>query len=81
MVLVFKDKKGKKKIIGYPRSQSHAFTIMTDYCLNNNLKVKYYRMTTRDKGNGLIITTFDFGSHTEFFYMADSKYEKELMKK
>jgi len=81
MVLVFKNSKGKRKVVGYPKDNNRAFNIMNDYCLKNNLKVKYYRMWNRDWGNDKRVTIFDFGSHTEFFYMADEQYEKELLHK
>ena len=81
MVLVFKNNKGKRKVVGYPKNNSEAFEMMNDYCSKNNLKVKYYRVCARDQGNGKIVTTFDFGNHTEFFYMADEQYEKELLQK
>lgn len=80
MILIFKDYKGKRKVVGNPHSQSQAFSIMNKYCLNNNKKIKYYRMCAKDWGNDIMITTFDFGSHSEFFYLADEKYKKELMK-
>lgn len=79
MVLVFKNNKGKRKVIGYPKGNGEAFDMMNNYCLKNNLKVKYYRMIAKDWGNDNIVTTFDFGSHSEFFYMVDEQYEKELL--
>lgn len=80
MVLVFKNSKGKKSLVGYPKNNKEAFELMREYCKKNGLTIKYYRMSATDHGNGKIITDFDFGSHTEFFYMAnDEKYEKELL--
>lgn len=80
LVLVFKNYKGKRKVVGNPNNQSHAFQIIKKYCLENNKQVKYYRVWTKDWGNDMMITTIDFGSHSEFFYMADDKYKKELVK-
>lgn len=67
-------------MVGNPNNQSHAFQIIKKYCLENNKQVKYYRVWTKDWGNDMMITTIDFGSHSEFFYMADDKYKKELVK-
>lgn len=79
MVLVFKHNNGKREVVGYPNKNSEAFEMINSYCSDNGLTVKYFRLSATDHGNGKIITDFDFGSHTEFFYMADNQYEKELL--
>lgn len=83
MVLVFKYRDGKgvkKEVVGRPNNESEAFEIVERITKEKGYPEKYMRMISRDRG-GYRVTTFDFGSHTDFFYLTDDEYEKELMKK
>ena len=83
MVLVFKYRDGKgvkKEVVGRPNNESEAFEIVEKITKEKGYPEKYMRMTSRDRG-GYRVTTFDFGSHTDFFYLTDDEHEKELMKK
>lgn len=83
MVLVFKYRDGKgvkKEVVGRPNNESEAFEIVEKIIKEKGYPEKYMRMTSRDRG-GYRVTTLDFGSHTDFFYLTDDEHEKELMKK
>lgn len=81
MVLIFKNNKGDKKIVGYPNSNGEAFEMVNEYCLCNNKDIKYYRLSAKNYNDGKRITTYEFGSSSEFFYTVDDQYEKELLQK
>lgn len=78
MVLIFKkykDRKYRGITIGKPNNQSEALKMIRKYLKNNNKKFYYIRFWTKND-----ITTFDFGSHFEFFYLANDEKEKEVLK-
>jgi hypothetical protein len=65
MILYFK-KNGGKREIGQPKDVSEALSMINKFCEKRNFHIYYTRMWTKDS-----ITTFDVGSHTEFFILED----------
>lgn len=83
MVLIFKHKtktgnKYKKSIVGKPKDEEESSKMINDILEKRNFKPHYFRMWTKDFG-GYDVTTIDFGSHTEFFYLVDEEHVKELL--
>ena len=83
MVLIFKHKtktgnKYKKSIVGKPKDEEESSKMINDILEKRNFKLHYFRMWTKDFG-GYDVTTIDFGSHTEFFYLVDEEHAKELL--
>ena len=84
MVLIFKHKtktgnKYKKSIVGKPKDQDESSKMINDILKKRNFTPHYFRMWTKDF-DGYDVTTIDFGSHTEFFYLVDEEHAKELLK-
>ena len=84
MVLIFKHKtktgnKYKKSIVGKPKDQDESSKMINDILKKRNFTPHNFRMWTKDFG-GYDVTTIDFGSHTEFFYVVDEEHAKELLK-
>jgi hypothetical protein len=84
MVLIFKHKtktgnKYKKSIVGKPKDQDESSKMINDILKKRNFTPHNFRMWTKDFG-GYDVTTIDFGSHTEFFYLVDEEHAKELLK-
>ena len=84
MVLIFKHKtktgnKYKKSIVGKPKDQDESSKMINNILKKRNFTPHYFRMWTKDFG-GYDVTTIDFGSHTEFFYLVDEGHAKELLK-
>lgn len=83
MVLVFKYREGKgvkREVVGRPKNEAEAFEIIEEIVKERKYPDKYMRMISKDWG-GYKVTTVDFGSHTDFFYLGDDDHEKELLKK
>ena len=83
MVLIFKHKtktgnKYKKSIVGKPKDEEETSKMINDILEKRNYKPHGFRMWTKDFG-GYDVTTIDFGSHTEFFYLVDEEHAKELL--
>ena len=83
MVLIFKHKtktgnKYKKSIVGKPKDEEETSKMINDILEKRNFKPHYFRMWTKDFG-GYDVTTIDFGSHTEFFYLVGEEHAKELL--
>ena len=82
MVLIFKHKKTgnkyKKSIVGKPKDEEESSKMINDILEKRSFKSHYFRMWTKDFG-GYNVTTIDFGSHTEFFYLVDEEHAKELL--
>ena len=83
MVLIFKHKtktgnKYKKSIVGKPKDEEESSKMINDILEKRNFKPHGFRMWTKDFG-GYDVTTIDFGSHTEFFYLVDEEHVKELL--
>ena len=83
MVLIFKHKtktgnKYKKSIVGKPKDEEESSKMINDILEKRNFKHHGFRMWTKDFG-GYDVTTIDFGSHTEFFYLVDEEHAKELL--
>ena len=83
MVLIFKHKtktgnKYKKSIVGKPNNEEESSKMINDILEKRNFKPHCFRMWIKDFG-GYNVTTIDFGSHTEFFYLVDEEHAKELL--
>ena len=83
MVLIFKHKtktgnKYKKSIVGKPKDEEESSKMINDILEKRNFKPHGFRMWTKDFG-GYDVTTIDFGSHTEFFYLVGEEHAKELL--
>ena len=83
MVLIFKHKtktgnKYKKSIVGKPKDEKETLKMINDILEKRNFKHLGFRMWTKDFG-GYDVTTIDFGSYTEFFYLVAEEHAKELL--
>lgn len=79
MNIYFKNSNGESRIISTIDSQTPSPTDVLDviksFCDERNFIIYYYRMW-HELHNGVMMTKFDVGSHTEFFY-ADYLFEIE----
>lgn len=64
MKLIFKNSRGKERVIAEPQTEEAAMEYIYQFCEERNLKIWYVR--TWMSGNR---KKYDVGSHTEFFYL------------
>ena len=81
MILYFKNSSGKmrriEKIDGRKNRSEIAKEInnaIYDFCTNHNYKIYYVRIWD-ESYKGKLMTKFDVGSHTEFFYTYPSSMD------
>ena len=69
MKLYFKNSQGKRRLIAQPQTEEGAFEVIRAFCEERNFKIYYIRTWRTPEG----LKEYDVGSHTEFFYLDDSK--------
>lgn len=70
MKLVFMNSSGKERFIANVNKKEEAMSEIKNFCYEHEFKIPYTRCWEKDG-----VTTFDVGSHTEFFklYHNDSE--------
>lgn len=63
--VLFENRFGVERIIGYACSFNEAFRVVSKFCEKRNYKIPYVREWV---AGGRLVQ--DVGSHTEFFYVA-----------
>lgn len=74
MKLYFENSRNIKREIGQPKDLEEALNIIDKFCDDRGFPIYYTRMWTKDN-----ITTFDVGSHTEFFILENYEVENEII--
>lgn len=76
MYLYFENAKGVKRLIARVKNQAEAYDKIQNFCIERNFNIFYTRSWTE---NG--VTTFDVGSHSEFFLLSDKELVEEKQEK
>lgn len=66
MKLIFKNSKGKERVIAEPQTEEAAMEYIRQFCEERNFEIYYVRSwMSGDRKK------YDVGSHTEFFYLEE----------
>lgn len=65
MKLYFENSLGKKRLLKKVKSEKEALEEINRFCEERGFEIFYIRSWNNDKGD----TTYDVGSHTEFFIL------------
>ena len=61
-----------RRCIAHPQSEEEAFKLINKFANERNYNIFYVRSWKKDNE-----TTYDVGSHTEFFYLNDKTTDEE----
>ena len=66
MKLYFRDSRGNERELGDVNNEKQALKKINEFCEEKGYKIPYIRIFTENNE-----TTFDVGSHTEFFILRE----------
>lgn len=72
MKVYFCDCRDRLRLIADVSSENEAWNKIHDFCSDHNYKIPYIR-SWQEERDGIQMTAYDVGSHTEFFYVEQSK--------